>query len=151
MGKSDTIEGLPVPGYRPQTSAAIESVTAAKEIEEHVLRLLDELQRDTELLCDQRWLAIGRSHIEQGFMAVNRSIFKPARALLEAEPVQAWLIERADSPLEEPLFYAPVMHGEQWTRNRRNAIRFAREVDAAMLAIALAVQCRVSEHELEVA
>ncbi len=31
---------------------------------------------------DQRWLAIGRAHLEQAFMAINRAIFKPGRVEL---------------------------------------------------------------------
>lgn len=72
--------GLPVAGYRPQTSAAVDLVNANKEMEEHVLRVLDALKNEPAV--DQRWLAIGRTHIEQGFMAVNRSVFKPARVSL---------------------------------------------------------------------
>jgi hypothetical protein len=34
---------------------------------------------------DQRWLAIGRTHIEQGFMAINRSIFRPERVKLACD------------------------------------------------------------------
>jgi hypothetical protein len=28
---------------------------------------------------DKRWAAIGRTHIEQWFMAMNRAVFKPRR------------------------------------------------------------------------
>jgi hypothetical protein len=72
--------GLPVAGYVPQHDAAVARVNRNKEIEERVLRILDEL-RDHPL-TDQRWLAVGRTQIEQGFMAVNRSIFKPHRVRL---------------------------------------------------------------------
>jgi hypothetical protein len=35
---------------------------------------------------DRRWLSIAKTHFEQGFMALNRSIFKPQRIkLLEDE------------------------------------------------------------------
>lgn len=71
-------QGLPVPGYRPQSAHAVQQVAASKLLEERVLRLLDELAADPE--TDKRWLALGRSQIEQGFMAVNRSVFKPQRA-----------------------------------------------------------------------
>ena len=75
--------GLPVGGYVPQPDEAVARVNRNKEIEERVLRILDEL-RDHPL-TDQRWLAVGRTHIEQGFMAVNRSIFKPHRVHLPEE------------------------------------------------------------------
>lgn len=73
--------GLPVQGYRPQSDDAVTLVNANKRAEEEVLRILDALQGAPDV--DPRWLAIGRSLIEQGFMAVNRSIFKPARISLD--------------------------------------------------------------------
>lgn len=74
-------QGLPVAGYRPQTNNAVETVNINKRLEERVLRILDELQSDPDI--DKRWLAIGRTAIEQGFMAVNRAVFKPARVNVE--------------------------------------------------------------------
>lgn len=38
---------------------------------------------------DKRWLAIARTHIEQGFMAMNRSIFNPERVTLPKKAVEA--------------------------------------------------------------
>lgn len=73
----DKHEGLPVHGYRPQSGQAVELVNQNKQAEEWVLRLLDVYAGEASI--DQRWLAIGRTHIEQGFMAVNRAIFRPAR------------------------------------------------------------------------
>jgi hypothetical protein len=69
--------GLPVHGYRPQSPAAVAQVNQLKQIEERVLRMLDQLKTDPDI--DPRWLATGRTQIEQGFMAVNRSVFKPGR------------------------------------------------------------------------
>ena len=74
---------LPVPGYSPQGDDAVTRVTANKHLEERILRVLDELGVDPDV--DKRWLAIGRTQIEQGFMAVNRAIFKPARVTLPGE------------------------------------------------------------------
>jgi len=31
---------------------------------------------------DKRWLAIGRTQLEQAFMAINRSVFQPERVKL---------------------------------------------------------------------
>lgn len=75
-------EGLPVKGYLAQSDAKVALVNANKEAEESLLRLLDGL---AELDVDKRWLSIGRTHIEQGFMAVNRAIFRPARISLPAD------------------------------------------------------------------
>lgn len=73
---SEMHEGLPVAGYRPQTGDAVDLVNHNKIMEEEILRRLDFLE-DADV--DLRWLAIGRTHIELAFMAMNRSIFKPAR------------------------------------------------------------------------
>lgn len=69
--------GLPVPGYKTQNDENVALVSTNKVIEEQVLRILDGLLRHPNV--DKRWLAIGRTSIEQGFMAVNRSIFQPDR------------------------------------------------------------------------
>jgi hypothetical protein len=66
-----------VKGYRPLTDTRVTIVNANKVIEEQVLRILDELAKSED--TDKRWLAIGYTAIEQGFMAVNRSVFKPER------------------------------------------------------------------------
>ena len=73
-------KGLPVEGYRPQNETNVSLVNRNKVHEEEVLRVLDELSAMPDV--DKRWLAIGRTAIENGFMAVNRSIFKPGRVKL---------------------------------------------------------------------
>ena len=73
--------GLPVAGYQPQSDDAVTLVNANKRAEEEFLRLLDALAASPDV--DKRWFALGRSAIEQGFMAVNRSIFRPARVALD--------------------------------------------------------------------
>lgn len=78
-------EGLPVAGYVAQPISAIGKVNRNKVLEEKVLRELDWLKTDPEV--DQRWLAIGRTHIEQAFMAVNRAVFKPTRIVLPGDTV----------------------------------------------------------------
>ena len=84
-------DGLPVAGYRQQSQAAVDAVNRMKELEERVLRQLDELARSVpgprrdgpeELSVDGRWLAIARTQLEQGFMAANRAIFQPGRVAL---------------------------------------------------------------------
>lgn len=71
---------IPVSGYRHQNQETIDDANHTKAMEERVLRWLDRLADDGGI--DKRWLAIGRTHIEQGFMAVCRSIFQPDRANL---------------------------------------------------------------------
>ncbi len=76
--------GLPVAGYRSQSDEKVAKVNQMKVKEEEVLRLLDGLANDPTV--DPRWLSIGRTELEKGFMAVNRSVFKPGRVRLEGDP-----------------------------------------------------------------
>ena len=78
------IEGLPVHGYVAQPKAAIDLVNTLKLAEESLLRMIDEM-RDKGHQYDQRWLAIARTQFEQGYMALNRAIFKPERAKLPGD------------------------------------------------------------------
>lgn len=73
-------KGLPVSGYRPQPTNKVALVNENKDAEERLLRTLDVLQNSGE--HDPRWLAVARTHIEQGFMAMNRAIFQPERIAL---------------------------------------------------------------------
>ncbi len=70
----------PIAGYRPLQERTAALVNANKNTEERLLRTIDELSQDPEV--DKRWLALARTQIEQGFMALNRSIFKPTRVAL---------------------------------------------------------------------
>jgi cytochrome c-type biogenesis protein CcmH/NrfG len=58
----------------------IATINASKELEERVLRLLDKLRTDATV--DQRWLALARTNIEQGFMDVERAVNRPERVKL---------------------------------------------------------------------
>jgi hypothetical protein len=71
---------LPVAGYQPQSADTVAAVNANKLREERLLRALDACLGDTTI--DQRWLAVARTHFEQGFMALNRSVFRPGRVAL---------------------------------------------------------------------
>lgn len=74
---------LPVPGYTPQGDDKIAIVSANKELEETVLRVIDQIgERGAG---DPRWLAVARTQIEQGFMALNRAVFQPRRIALPAD------------------------------------------------------------------
>jgi len=70
-------KGLPVAGYVAQTSEAVQMVNLNKQAEERILRDIDLYGMNPDV--DKRWLAIAKTHIEQGFMAMNRAIFKPQR------------------------------------------------------------------------
>ena len=91
---SEQHKGLPVAGYQPQSSETVDRVNENKVLEERILRHLDELASLPAGTVDPRWFSIGRTAIEQGFMALNRSLFKPGRARLPEDdapsnPVQA--------------------------------------------------------------
>lgn len=71
---------LPVTGYTTQPPEKVAVVNQNKRIEENVLRQLDLMQdAAVDMGFDARWLAIARTHIEQGFMAMNRAVFRPRR------------------------------------------------------------------------
>lgn len=78
---------LPVAGYKPQDDTAIGWVNQMKSAEERLLRHLDDLKAAPDL--DQRWLAVGRTHLEQAFMAINRSVFRPTRVTLPEDDIPA--------------------------------------------------------------
>lgn len=78
-----THEGLPVRGYRAQPNSNVTLVNFNKQMEENILRVMDAMKGDEAI--DQRWLALGRTQIEQGFMAFNRAIFKPDRVKLAGD------------------------------------------------------------------
>lgn len=80
---AEDLKGLPVHGYREQKQGSVDIVNAHKALEERCLRRLDELANDPEV--DKRWLAVGRTHLEQAWMAINRSVFKPDRATLSED------------------------------------------------------------------
>ena len=80
-------EPLPVAGYTAQSDVKVALVNASKELEERVLRVLDELY-EHDIDVDYHWLEIGRRFIEQGFMAVNRGIFQPDRITLPEDQTE---------------------------------------------------------------
>lgn len=69
----------PVPGYRPQSDENLAIVKVNKEMEERLLRRLGLL---IDGGSDGRWLAIARTHLEIGFMAMNRAVMQPQRVPL---------------------------------------------------------------------
>jgi len=93
---SDTMhKSLPVAGYKPQSSTKVDLVNHNKEAEEHILRSLDALWDRPEDDIDYRWLTIGIDLLEQAFMAINRSIFKPARVTLPSDKMAVGAVDAA--------------------------------------------------------
>lgn len=67
----------PIKGYQPISDAKLAMVNENKTAEARILAKLDEMPLIADV--DTRWLNIARTHIEQGFMALNRSILRPQR------------------------------------------------------------------------
>jgi hypothetical protein len=78
------IAGLPVKGYKPtQPPAAVAAVNTFKELEERCLRAMEALSHPaTAVDHDPRFLAIGKTQLQQAFMAINRAVFQPGRVSL---------------------------------------------------------------------
>lgn len=101
---SEDHAGLPVKGYQPQSEMKVQAVNHNKELEEVILRVCDSLKLTVGV--DPRWLAIGRTHIEEGFMAINRSIFKPSRVQLASDGPGPELDLTAKQRVEQSIFDA---------------------------------------------
>lgn len=70
----------PIKGYRDIPEFKLQMVNDIKESEEMVLRRIDMIQEaPKEFDVDQRWIAIARTHIEQGYMAMVRALMHPKR------------------------------------------------------------------------
>lgn len=83
-----TIENSPVKGYTDQSKDRVELVNKFKILEERLLREIDQLAEVQPAgPFDMRWTAVARTHFQEGFMALNRSVFQPQRiALPEDRP-----------------------------------------------------------------
>lgn len=77
-----THKGLPVSGYTEQPDHRVVAVNVHKEMEERLLRRIDDLFATGEDYYDRRWLSEAKTDFEKGFMALNRAIFKPKRIML---------------------------------------------------------------------
>ena len=62
-------------GYRELSQAEIDTINSLKKLGLEIKEGIDELATLPEV--DQRWLAIGRTHMQEGLMAIIRSIAKP--------------------------------------------------------------------------
>lgn len=82
-------KGLPVAGYKPQSAENVALVNEFKAFEERLLRKLDRMAEDEEYAklqngshFDMRFVAIARTHFQEGFMSLNRAVFQPSRIAL---------------------------------------------------------------------
>lgn len=76
----------PIKGYRPLDPEMVELINKNKLIEELALRQIDRHVRvHGSIEIDQRWVSIARTHLQEGFMALNRAVAQPARIPGEIE------------------------------------------------------------------
>ena len=64
-----------ITGYRELEQHEIDAMNAVKEVAKQVGELFENLESTIGL--DQRWIAIGETNLQQGFMALTRAIAQP--------------------------------------------------------------------------
>lgn len=64
-----------IKGYRDLSQAEIDSMNSIKDMGETLGNLCDGLSANGSL--DQRWIAIGKTHLQQGIMALVRAVAQP--------------------------------------------------------------------------
>lgn len=64
-----------ITGYRDLTAEEIALMNQVKEIGNEMGRLVEGMALNKSL--DQRWVALGRTHLQQGIMALVRSVAQP--------------------------------------------------------------------------
>lgn len=66
-----------IKGYRELTQEEINVMNKIKEAGIEVGNIVNLLEHSEHLGVDQRWLSIGRTQLQQGFMALTRAVAKP--------------------------------------------------------------------------
>lgn len=71
-----------IKGYRDLSEEEIALMNEAKELASKVGDFVDKVQTlsdgsDVKITIDRRWLAIGRTDLQTGFMALIRSVARP--------------------------------------------------------------------------
>lgn len=65
-----------IKGYRELTAGEIELINEVKAMGDGISMLIDAMvQQGTRY--DQRWVSIGKTHMQQGLMALTRAIAQP--------------------------------------------------------------------------
>lgn len=69
---------MDIKGYRQLSALDIELINEGKELAEKVGEYVRQLEETAaQLGLDKRWLAIGKTTLQQGFMALTRGIAQP--------------------------------------------------------------------------
>ena len=66
---------MKITGYRDLTESEITDINRVKHLAEEISSMIEYLEEDD--FIDKRWLAIGKTDLQKGFMALVRSIAKP--------------------------------------------------------------------------
>jgi len=64
-----------IKGYRDLTQEEIDLMNEAKELAEKCRELVEKLENTKDI--DKRWLSIGKTDLQKGFMSTIRSIARP--------------------------------------------------------------------------
>lgn len=64
-----------ISGYRDLSQTEIDTMNVIKAKAEEIGQLCNDLSASGS--ADNRWVAIGATHLQQGFMALVRSVAKP--------------------------------------------------------------------------
>jgi hypothetical protein len=75
----------PVAGYRELSGHEIDAVNFVKSAEKQIAETWRALGRHSALELDRRWMAVARTHFQEGFSAVVRAITRPADPFEETE------------------------------------------------------------------
>ena len=62
-----------VNGYRELNQTEIDDIAKIKKLGDFIETVVDQLPDDV----DKHWIAIGKTHLQQGLMAITRAIAKP--------------------------------------------------------------------------
>lgn len=65
-----------IKGYRDLSEGEIRAMNAVTSEAERIELLVEELEQNKGL--DQRWVAIAKTQLQQGFMSARRSIAQPS-------------------------------------------------------------------------
>jgi len=67
-----------IKGYRDLSQAEIDLMNEIKELAEKVSEVVDKVHLvNAEFQCDIRWMSIGKTQLQQGFMALIRAVAQP--------------------------------------------------------------------------
>lgn len=76
-GKSMENQHRKITGYRELSEAEIEIMNRIKEKGKELDRLIGDLLSTDRIEVDARWVNIGKTHLQQGLMALTRAVAKP--------------------------------------------------------------------------